>query len=96
MESTIFTAIDYASQINDLLFSLKADTTYHAYSGLTAKNVEGSEAVVKIYDDYDSAEYYADQVIDALKGCDEIDWNVQDNTEYAFNSIWDAISGCLI
>jgi uncharacterized protein YabN with tetrapyrrole methylase and pyrophosphatase domain len=97
MEATIFTAIDYASQINDILFSLKADTTtYNAYSGLTAENVPDSEAVVKIFDDYDSAEYYADQVIEALKGVDAINWDKHDSTESAFGPIWDAISGAQI
>lgn len=96
MEATIFTGIDYAAQINDALFGLKADTSYNAYSGLTAENVEGSEAVVKIFDDYTSGEYYADQVLEALKGVDAISWDAHDNTESAFTPIWDAISGAQI
>ena len=96
MESTIFTEVDYAAQVNSLLDDLKASTDYHPYSGLMAENVEGSEAVVKIFDDYASGEYYADQAIEALKKEDPIDWDAHDNTESAFNPIWDAISGCEI
>jgi len=96
MESTIFTEIDWATQINDLLFSLKADTTYNACFGLMAEPVEGSEAVVKIFDDYDSGQYYADQVIEALKGCSEIDWGDEDDAGHAFGPIWDAIYGCQV
>ncbi|MDA0267242.1 MAG: hypothetical protein O3A14_09830 [Cyanobacteria bacterium] len=103
MEPTISTEIDYAAQINDLLDALNASTDYNPYSGLMAENVEGSEAVVKIFDDYSSGEYYADQAIEALKKEEPIDWDAHDNTESAqigpnadsvFGPIWDAISGC--
>ena len=66
MEATIFTAIDYASQINDLFDSLGVSTDYDPCSGLMAENVEGSEAVVKIFDDSANGKYYADQVINLL------------------------------
>jgi len=88
------TTIDYAAQINERLSELKASTDYNPYSGLMAENVEGSEAVVKIFDDYQSGEYYADQVIEALKKEEPIDWDDHDNTESVFGPIWDAISGC--
>jgi hypothetical protein len=84
MESTIFTEIDYAQQINDRFYDLGVSTDSNAYSGLTAENVEDSEAVVKIFDDYESGLYYADQVIEKLSDPDEE------------GNIWEAISSCKI
>jgi hypothetical protein len=92
MEPTIFTEIDWALQVNDELSRLNADTGFNAHSGLAAESVAGSEAVVKIFDDYDSGEYYADRVIEILGNLEPIDWDEHDNTETAFGPIWDALA----
>jgi hypothetical protein len=92
MESTIFTGIGWASQVNDELSRLNADTGFNAHSGLTAENVTESEIVVKIFDDYDSGEYYADRVLEILGNLEPIDWDKHDNTETAFGPIWDALA----
>lgn len=93
MQSTIFTEIDWAQQINDLLDGLNASND-HVPSGLIAENVANSEAVVRISNFYVSGEYYADQVVEALSSVDQIDWSAYDNAEIALGPVWDAISGC--
>ena len=98
MNTTIFTEIDWAAKIDERLTELGADTSHCAYSGLTAENVDGSEAVVKIFDDYDGGQYYADQVLECLKDLEPIDWSnpATANTETAFGPIWDSISAALV
>lgn len=92
METTVFAEIDWALQVNAELSKLNADTDFNACSGLTAENVAGSESVVKIFDNYDSSEYYADRVLEILGSLEPISWDEHDNTETAFDPIWDALA----
>jgi hypothetical protein len=86
---SVLGAIDYATQINERLKELNASTDSDPYSGLTAENIGNGK--VKIFDDYDSGEYYAFIVLQSLESVDPINWDEHDNTESAFNPIWDAV-----
>lgn len=82
MEATIFTEIDWAGQVNEILGAKGISTDYDPYSGLMAEMVEGSEAVVKIFSDHDGGEYYADQVIALLNA----------ESDISLDEIWDVIA----
>lgn len=88
MEST-FTEIDWAQQIDDILFELKADTFHCGELGLTAEAVEGSEAVVKIYDKESVATCYADRLQAGLQSIDAIDLASADTV---LDLVWDVIA----
>ncbi|MEL6325708.1 MAG: hypothetical protein AAFQ61_02210 [Cyanobacteria bacterium J06626_23] len=81
------TCIDYATQVNKLFDALEVSTDYNACSGLMAENVEGR--LVKIFDDYDSGVYDAEQIIVELQ-------KVVATGLGNYDKAWDAISGCQV
>lgn len=69
---------------------LKANCDYNAYSGLSVRVEDG---LVQIYDDYASATLPDPAAtLAALQALEPIDWVEHDNTETAFEPIWDAIT----
>jgi len=66
---------EYVAQIEALLSVMGLDTDADPCSGLMVESVEKSEAVVRIFDDHASGEYYADRVVALLKGVASIEWD---------------------
>ena len=92
IEDTIFTGVNWGEKVNALLFDLDASTATHPYSGLMAESVEGSEAVVKIFDDYASGQFYADQVCIKLEQHGPVNWDEPNPLE----ALWGALKSCEI
>ena len=81
-----------AEKINSRFAELNADTDANAYSGLTAEDI--GDGKVKIFDNYQSGEYNAEETLTALVAIEPINWSEYDNS--AFTPIWDAISSALV
>lgn len=80
----------YISQIQSELLRLNATTDHNAYSGLTA---EVKEDQVTIFDDYERATIpEPERLLAQLKTLEPIDWSSEDNTEQAFEPIWNAVT----
>ena len=80
---------DLALDIRQELYRLKADTSYNAYSGITASYEDGRVIAFDDYDKYELSNPLA--TLQALKALQPINWNDHDNTEGAFDPIWQAI-----
>ena len=77
--------------IESQLERLKATTDYNAYSGLLVEVLPDER--ISIFDDHSRA-ILTDPAatIAALEKLDPIDWDDNDNTETAFEPVWDAIN----
>jgi formylglycine-generating enzyme required for sulfatase activity len=91
-ELPIFTGVNWAEKVNALLSDLNAGTDAHPYSGLMAEDVEDSEAVIRVFDDYASLVCYADQVLKSLSDACPVNWNEPNPLE----EIWVALKICEI
>jgi hypothetical protein len=81
---------DTASKIQTQIEALNASTDFNAYSGLT---VEVKEGMVTVYDDYERVSLAdPDATLNALKALEPINWDDHENTETAFEQLWDAIN----
>ena len=92
MESTIFTDVPWAEKVNAMLSDLNAGTDSHPCSGLMAENIEGSEACIRVFDDYASIICYADQVLLRLSDVSPVKWDEPNPVE----EIWEALKSCEI
>jgi len=92
MEDTIFTGVNWAEKVNDMLSDLNAGTNAHPYSGLMAESVEDCEACVRVFDDYASQVCSADQVLKSLSDACQVNWNEPNPLE----EIWVALKICEI
>lgn len=79
---------EYAIKINAELDRLAVGTGANAYNGLMVESVDDAEVVVKIFDDYVSGKYYADQVLACLESLAPGDVTLNDEPD----NIWQAIS----
>jgi len=71
---------------------LKASTDYNDYSGLSADDTDEG---IKIFDDYASGileQSDQENALLVLKALSPIDWELHDNTDLAFEPIWDALN----
>ena len=75
-----------------MLSDLNAGTDAHNYSGLMAEDVEGSEACIRVFDDYSSGQFYADQVCIKLEQHGPVNWDDPDPLE----GLWGALKFCEI
>jgi hypothetical protein len=77
---------DFIKLINAEFVRLGVDTDTDPYSGVMVEDVQGSEAVVRVFDDYTDDHFYADQLLVILKDADFATLDPDDDS-----NIWEVI-----